>query len=257
MKPQPSSTKWALALGMGWALAIMAPSTVQSAGVIGQLGLLDTSGNNPATGQPWEVGDEYRLAFITSTNFTDSNNTYPSSSDISTYNASVQSVANSSPLGLGSVQWNVIGSTSDVAARDNTSTNPLIDGSGHSIIAVDGSTVIADDFNELWSGTVQNPINLTEDGTAFTGIPWPYTGTKQNGTSRTGGSDFSPLGGGGNIGQGTLTNNSNWVWRVWTGSTNDSLPYYALSETLTTMPEPTSGLLIGLGGLLALLRRRR
>ena len=95
----------------------------------GQLGILTPgalSGNNPATGAPWAVGDQYRLAFFTSATTT------AESADIATYNAWVQGLANASTAyDIGAddgVTWKVIGSTSEVDARDNTSTNPTVEG---------------------------------------------------------------------------------------------------------------------------------
>src|SRR5689334_8512547 len=63
-------------------------------------------------------GDQYRLAFVTSTSrFADSPN-------ISDYNSFVTNVANSVPVlsALGA-KWTAIGSTPSQSARDNTGTN--------------------------------------------------------------------------------------------------------------------------------------
>ncbi|HSP42137.1 MAG TPA: Ig-like domain-containing protein [Luteolibacter sp.] len=196
----------------------------------GQLGILNLAANgglNPATGNPWQPGDTYRLAFVTSTD------SYPASTDIQTYNAEVQALAQASPLNLGGATWKIIGSTSTVNARDNTSTNPAVNGPGHAVFLLDGSTIVAADYAELWSGTIRHPINLMENGQPFDRTPWPYTGTRTDGSKRSGsGSDRNPLGAGGEIGQGTLTNNTHWVWRTNTSSTS-LLPYYALSDPLT------------------------
>ncbi len=199
--------------------------------IAGQLGILDLTANggiNQATGNPWKLGDRYRLAFITSTD------SFPASSNITTYNAEVQALANASSLNLSPATWNVIGSTTTVDARDNTSTNPFVNGTGHAIFNLDGATVVANNYADLWDGTVLNPINIMETGQLFNRIPWPYTGTRTDGTKRTGTSvanaDRTPFGGS-HIGQGTLNNNSHWVWRDNTGSTV-MLPYYALSNPL-------------------------
>ncbi len=201
-------------------------STSNLACPLGILNLAANGGINPATDAPWQPGDTYRLAFITSTD------SYPSSDDIETYNAEMQALADASPLNLGDATWNVIGSTATVDARDNTGTNPNTNGPGHPIFLLDGSTVIAADNNELWSGTIRHLIDIMDTGETFDRTPWPYTGTRTDGTRRSGaGSDRSPFGAGGGIGQGTLTNNAHWVWRTNTSSTSD-LPYYALSEPL-------------------------
>ncbi len=80
------------------------------ASLVGQLGILDTSGTNPTTGLPWAAGDQYRFAFHTSEQW----NTAATSTDINFYNNLVQTAANASPLNIGApagVTWNVIGST--------------------------------------------------------------------------------------------------------------------------------------------------
>jgi hypothetical protein len=102
-------------LGM---LVIMAPAHAQ---LVSQLGILDLDANggiNPTTGVAWQVGDTYRLAFVTE------GTTLATSTDIATYNAFVQNAAdNSSTFGnLGSVTWKAIGSTATVNAMANTAT---------------------------------------------------------------------------------------------------------------------------------------
>ena len=60
-------TKYVLALAVV-ALAVFA-TPPQAGALEGQLGILTPgtlAGNNPATGAPWAVGDNYRFAFITS-----------------------------------------------------------------------------------------------------------------------------------------------------------------------------------------------
>ncbi len=260
----PSRTT-VLAIGAVCALAMMAVPQAQSAGLVGQLGILDTSGTNPATGQPWQVGDQYRLVFISST-FVDPNN--PAANDIAYWNTGVQNIANNAGLGVdvsgNAVTWNIIGSTSAVDARDNTSTNPSIFGTGHAIIAMDGSTVIENNFNDLWNGAApQNIAFFDEHGVHkddSTAVNWPLTGTNWNGTAH--GSLFlKDTSAGGAIRQGwAFTTSPGWIDAQNTGaswSSSSAWSVYGMSEPLTVLPEPSTGLLIGLGGLLALLRRRR
>ncbi|MFO8013599.1 MAG: hypothetical protein R6X20_09880, partial [Phycisphaerae bacterium] len=124
------------------------------AALMGELGILDVTANggiNPATGSAWAYGDYYRFAFITSTD----GDSYPASSDISTYNDMVQGLADVSSLNIGQDEggyWRVIGSTADVDARDNTPTNPDEDGTGDAIFLLDGSTVVGHDNGDLWDG---------------------------------------------------------------------------------------------------------
>ena len=181
------------------AVAILA-GAAQAGALAGEIGILtpDTlAGNNPATGAPWAVGDQYRFAFHTSESRT------AQETDIELYNTWVQDLANATTVyDIGAdegVTWKVIGSTSAVDARDNTSTNPNVE-TGHAIFLLDGSTVIASDYADLWDGEIQNPIGITELGTAWT--YWPWTGTMIDGTARTGGNNGNPLGSTGQVGQG-------------------------------------------------------
>ena len=91
------------------AMAAFAFTTTSSnAALIGQLGVLDLTANggiNPATSSPWQLGDQYRFAFVTSTTRN------ATSTVIADYNTFVQNAANASSLGLSGATWKVIGST--------------------------------------------------------------------------------------------------------------------------------------------------
>jgi hypothetical protein len=187
---------------------------------------------------------QYRLAFITSANHD------ALSTDITVYNAWIQSLATAA--GLPGNDWRVIGSTDDVDARDNTGTNPNVE-TGVPIYLVDGLTKVADDNADLWDGSIDNIINLDENGVAKT--HWPFTGTILNGTQAPG--DFGPLGRNvnGSVTQGNGGSTTQWIWRTWTGkpANTTNLPMYGMSEIL---PEPATMSLLAIGGL-TLLRRRR
>lgn len=237
------------------AMALLAVSA-QAAVLECEIGILtiDTlAGNNPATGQPWAMGDQYRFAFHSSVKRT------AVDTDIAVYNDWAQGLADASPLNIGAdegVIWKIIGSTAQVDARDNTGTNPTVD-AGVAIFLLDGATVVANDNADLWDGAVQNPIGITELGTAW--LHWPFTGTYKDGTAAPGHpSSFGALGDAGDVHQGQAGVVTNWIWRQWTGDPGATeLPMYALSEPLTIVPEPATISLLGLGGLGALMRRRR
>jgi len=239
---------WAAAAGLVFALAPAA-----QAALMGELGILDLTANggiNPATGAPWALGDQYRFAFHTS------EKTTAVSADITTYNAWVQGLADAA--GLGAATWKAIGSTDTVDARDNTSTNPTVDGSGHAIFLLDGSTVVANDYNDLWDGDVDHIIDRTELGTTW--AHWPYTGTYKDGTKAPGHpSSFGALGAAaGDVHQGQAGVATNWIWRMWTGDPPTTLlPMYALSEPLEVVPDPATLALLSIGGLGLLIRRGR
>ena len=232
-------------------MAILA-GAAQASPLAGELGILTPetlAGNNPATGAPWAVGDQYRLAFHTSAT------TAATSPDIDSYNTWVQGLANASPLNIGAnfgATWKVIGSTAAVDARDNTSTNPTVDGSGHAIFLLDGTTLVANNYADLWDGSIQNIINITELGTVW--AYWPWTGTLTDGTAGTGGSAGNPLGSTGQVGQGNASETTDWIWRVWTQDPPENLmPMYALSEPLVIVlagamnPSPANGATVPAG----------
>jgi len=211
----------------------------------GQLGILSPetlAGTNPATGSPWRAGDRYRLVFHTSANTT------AESSDIATYNAWVQNLADATTIyriaaGDGAT-WKAIGSTDTVDARDNTATNPQTDGPGEPIYLLDGSTLVAADYADLWDGTIRHVIDRTEQGTTW--AYWPFTGSYLDGTKAPGhAGSFAALGGGAQVHQGFAGNTSEWVWRVWTADPPATpLPMYALSDPLTVQARDLTAILI-------------
>ena len=261
------------ALSMAVAALLLA-SGPASAVPIGQLGILDSTANggiNPVTGAAWAPGDQYRLIFVSST-FRDA-----SSFNIADYNTHVQNAANAA--GLGSVTWNAVASTNagegggalTIDARDNTGTNFTITPVGTSIFLIDGVTKIADNYTDLWDGTIDAAVNRTELNTPylppanspfgqFGGV---WAGTTASGTNRGNGpSPGGPLAGLGRA----IDTTSQWVRRADINPHNNAvLGFYAISDVLTipgagggdAIPEPataTLGLLVA-GGLM--LRRRR
>ena len=162
------------------AMVTMATSA-NAAGLPTELGILDVTANsgiNPATGAAWAFGDTYRLVFVTS------GTTQATSADIADYNAFVQAAADASALGLADATWKVIGSTAAVDARDNTSTNTAVNGTGEAIFLLDGSTIVANDYADLWDNSLDHQIDMDENGTGgLTGRI--FAGTNTNGTART------------------------------------------------------------------------
>ena len=277
---RPSFSAFAACLGLA-----ALPCELSAAG-ISQFGVLDTSGINPQTGLEWAPGDTYRLIFVTSTTTT------ATSTDISTYNAFVQGVADGAGLGTGvsgPVNWNAVGSTATVDAIDNTGTAGP---GGSPILLMDGMTIIATDNADLWDGilativgagppsgtgpltgdlTVDHArgIHITESGALLNPPPEGADDRVFTGTNGDGTASGEPLGAVGNVSTGSTgsgfgaqfwgVNGSGETTR-WTqdfsfdGTGQQQM--YAISDTLTVVPEPSTVLLALLGGV-ALIRRRR
>jgi hypothetical protein len=228
-----TTTKSFLALGAGIALAA-APA--HAAGV-SQLGILDTSGTNPATGSEWQVGDNYHLLYITTDTFA------ATSTAIADYNAFVQGDANSQtgPFGeMGTVSWTALGSTLTVNAIDNTPiTGPVMNAADSMSIATDAA--------DMWDFLFDNPrTNLAGEQKNI------WTGSTGGGVADTADE----------LGATDGTTRRHWSgWTNWIGADAeqnnvDSLEMIGISEQLTVVPEPATAALFGLGSL-ALLRRRR
>ena len=150
-----------------------------------RLGLIDfTSGTNPYTGVAWQVGDPYRIIFVTK-------GLYDAlSSDLTTYDAIVQAEAEAA--GLGEITWKAIVSKSGEDARDRTGSRIGVDYDGP-IYRPDG-TLICEKLSRLWSGSSgqlnvkptytaksleQSLSNLTLVFTNWTAV---WTGTSPIGT---------------------------------------------------------------------------
>jgi hypothetical protein len=190
-------------------------------------------------------GDQYRLAFVTSTTG------FATSSNISTYNAFVTNVANGvAELAALGTTWTAIGSTASVDARDNTGTNPS--STGVPIYRLDGAWVAENNAN-LWDGFIGNLIKTTETGSLKSALV--FTGTAPNGTKYSG----SYLGGGNKImlGHTNLSNNSDWIATGIMDYGFVAYSLYGISGVLTVVPEPSAFILFCAGTFSLALRRRR
>ena len=202
-----------------------------------QLGVLTPAtleGNNPATGQPWQEGDQYRLVFITSQSVVSQTQEADS---ISYWNDAVQDIANNATgADLSEVEWRVVGSTSDVDARDNTETNPnVVEGEGHAVFAMNGSSVVATNFVALWDGEVRpERPEWTESGDHMgdveEAVVWSLTGTSGDGRASS-----RPMAAFAQIRQGRNADGHHWVNAGITGATwqsSSALSVYGMSEPL-------------------------
>jgi len=183
-------------------------------------------------------GDQYRLAFVTST----SRNAM--SSDIADYNAFVTGVANTVPelLALGTT-WTAIASTAAIAARDNTSTNPGVNGTGVRIFLLN-DTQLADNYADLWDWTIDTPLIIDESGmaTATNAIAW--TGSGPDGTVASAVAALGPAGTP-RVGE-ALRPDHRWM-QTDVSYPNNLWRMYAMSDVLTVIPEPGTAALLALG----------
>jgi hypothetical protein len=178
-------------------------------------------------------GDQYRLAFVTSTS------KIGGFSDIAVYNAFVTTVANSVPqLAALGTTWSAIGSTGTVNAYDNTDTNPNT-AIGDPIYNL-GGNLVASSNAVLWSNNprvrLTSPIDINESGTVFT--TEVFTGTKLTGVADT--NALHPRTGlplAFAIAGNDIATSSSWVFFN-PENVEVPLPFYALSGVLTVVPEP-------------------
>ncbi len=191
------------------------------------------------------VGDQYRLAFVTSTTRD------ATSTDIADYNAFVTALATgvTELNGLGT-SWKAIGSTATVDARDNTGTNPS--STGVPVYRLD-DTRLADNNADLWDEVLFAPLNTDELGTITTEL-WVWTGTYYDGFA----ADPDELGSGSPI-RGRSDLADAWM-EVISGTPETARPLYAMSDVLTVVPEPNTMFLLCVGATAVVgwqLRRRR
>lgn len=171
-------------------------------------------------------GETFQLAFVTDATW---DAVYPG---ISTYNTFVQDQWNGSSLKSlietylhhPNITFNCIGSTVAIDAIDNA-----VVGSGGNFKGVYklNQEKIADDYADMWDGSIDSSLNITENGGAVGVEVW--TGTDDDGGGYTGkelGSFFSSQFG-----------SSGFVNTRWVSSAEvdpiEFKPFYALSEILT------------------------
>ena len=239
----PSTNRWRLLIA---ALAmILSPATASHA----QPTTIPT-GLNP--------GDQYRLAFVTSTTRD------AISADIADYNSFVTAAANAVPeLAALATTWRAIGTTTAVDARDNTNTNPGVE-VGLPIYRLD-DTLLVNDNADLWDGSLLVPLDFNELG--FSVSPTlVWTGTDDDGDSLFGTGELGNPALGLVIPGQTTSTASQWIICCGGDFASAQYPLYAISDTLTN-PVPNipafgpPGLavlvtVVGLAGVVQLRRGR-
>lgn len=185
-------------------------------------------------------GDQFRFVFVTD------GTTTATSTDISTYDNFAQTQADGATYDGVTVSWLAIGSTTAVNAIDHIGQTET------PVYLVDGTMVTPNTTTTgLWSGTLDSPIDEDISGqTLLTTTVW--TGTNYDGTQ----SNIAPPLGSAipDYGITYLTNNE-WIAAGHGIAPQITLSLYSISQILTvpqltTVPEPSSKLLLGVGGAL-------
>ena len=172
-------------------------------------------------------GDSFRLLFVTSTT------RRADATDIATYNTFVQTRAKAGHSAITDScgnQFKVVGSTSAVNARDNTSTT----GTSRPIYWLNGAKV-ADSYSDFYDGSWDSLAGKTEAGTDFPNNRLIATGTNQNGTRHA----SRHLGSSSSIRSHQLQFGGNPMGGA-SSSINSSFSFYALSPVFTVAADTTA-----------------
>lgn len=192
-------------------------------------------------------GEQFRFVFVTS------GTTNATSTSISTYDTFVTSAATAADLQYdGSpISWQVIGSTSGVTAISR------LPNSSPAIYRLDG-TKVADSGTDLWDGSLDAAINITELFAA------PASANTWTGTQFTGGASGASLGASPNVGYGLSSSTSTTWVNFSTANASSGFHLYAASEVLTVpyatpVPEPGTLTLsvVAVGAAIVVQRSRR
>ena len=213
---------------------------------------------HPGTAAPITIptallpGAQYRLAFVTA------GTRDATSFDLADYDAFVTAEANTEAA-LSSISWQVIASASGVSARDRTETNPTniwpgVPTTGVPIFLLN-DVKLADDYVDLWDGTVDTTLSITQHGEpVVSGVGHEvWSGTDEFGVLVT----KRGLGQGSPIVGSTLYTDQSWIGAGQELNNGLLLNLYALSEVLVVpVPEARPTALLTLGFAAILLVRR-
>ena len=161
------------------------------------------------------AGDRFRLLFVTSTTRD------ATATDIATYNSFVQTAAAAGHTAIQpySSQFRVLGSTSAVDARDNTSST----GTGVPIYWLNGDKA-ADDYADFYDGSWDSRVTRNELGGSTTTLnQFAWTGSDADGTKSSVIPGRGHLGDNANVARGDRELYTDF------NSSSTSYPFYALS----------------------------
>jgi hypothetical protein len=185
---------------------------------------VNTSEACPVTPSGLNVGDQYRLVFVTS------GVRNAESTEIADYNAFVSAAANAVPeLAALGTQWFAIASTATVDARDNTGTAPPGD---VPVFLLDG-TMLAASYGDFWDWSIAVPLNVSELCETVESNLNIWTGTGGFGTADQALGIANPT-----IGLGSATINQQWV-RNGAAASSANHRFYAISDVITITIAPT------------------
>ncbi len=208
-------------------IAIASAAGTASAGLV----ISTPGGLNP--------GDHFRILFVTS------GITQAVAGDISTYDTFVNTDANGATYNGSVISWQAIGSTPSVSAINHIGTT------GDAVYLADGTKVTSsDDSSGLWSGSLLSAPDEYLDGTSVGGVD-VWTGSNSDGSASTHplGSRFPAYG---------YSAQTDVYWTAIAATSKLGSYYlYGISSDLvvpgaTAVPEPSTAVLAGLGGLAAL-----
>ena len=215
----------------------------------------DTASASPIIYTPagLATGDRFRTVFVTSTR------TNAQSNDVSTYDTLVTTDANGATYNGSVISWQAIVSTGSINARSHI--NILFASQVVPLYLVDGTQISA---GYLWSGSLLHAIDRSASG-ALVQDARVWTGTTEDGYgSITHASDTFYFHLGDTAPNDTVAfrneafaGRNNAVNREWIAASmnfmSEDAALYGISEILTvSVPEPSTVMLAGLGGLAAL-----
>ncbi|MEM8945945.1 MAG: PEP-CTERM sorting domain-containing protein [Planctomycetota bacterium] len=195
-------------------------------------------------------GDEYRIAFVTNGRRGTQNGL-----SIVSYDGfvNVEARAPGSLVAFLDATWFAIASTPTTDAKLTTGTDDSPAGeNGVPIYLVDAATRIADNYDDLWDGSLDAELNLSQSGDQVDNFVW--TGTLATGVRNP----FMELGLATQISGAGTTQSAGAPWINATSAVASArLPVYAISEVLVAVPEPTSLALLMIGtGAICVANRR-
>jgi len=159
--------------------------------------------------------------------------------------------------------WRVFGTTPDVDVADHNQIHFTESSPGDPVYQLDGTTLVAKDFETLiYTMPNVNPL-LTDTGDSVEGTQ-PWTGSTRTEYPDVQTYKYDQPGKALGDAEGTTTwGNQGFTYSArgwyayWRGPQTDEHPLYAMSEELNVIPEPATLALLGLGGLATLIHRRR